>query len=305
MKRGIEADPAQHLGRHSRRMSRAGTMPCTTGASPMMSTTRMRGLSDAIGSWKIICTASCARPRARRRPASRRRAPLDSACCPSLGSQDAGDDAAERRLAAAGFADQADHLALADRRGRRRRRRAPTSSRQPGAEQVARACSARSSGLTKRLRDAVELDERASRHAAAPRRRADGWQRAGARARWRRQPGSARGRSRVGARAARRERRSPAAGCASEGVMPGICAQRLAALVAARHRADQAARVGMQRRVEHVVDRPGLDDAARIHHGDAVGEAGDDREIVGDPDQRRAGLGGRASAPRRGSAPGW
>ena len=35
-----------------------GTIPCTTGASPMMSTTRRRGLSDAIGSWKIICTAS-------------------------------------------------------------------------------------------------------------------------------------------------------------------------------------------------------------------------------------------------------
>ena len=32
------------------------TRPCTTGASPTMSWTRMRGLRDANGSWKIICT---------------------------------------------------------------------------------------------------------------------------------------------------------------------------------------------------------------------------------------------------------
>ena len=48
----------------------------------------------------------------------------------------------------------------------------------------------------------------------------------------------------------------------------------------------------MQRRAEHGVDRALLDDAARIHHGDAVGEAGDHREIVRDPDQRGAGVGG-------------
>ena len=35
-------------------------MPCTRGASPTMSSTRMRGLSEDMGSWKIICTAKLA-----------------------------------------------------------------------------------------------------------------------------------------------------------------------------------------------------------------------------------------------------
>ena len=44
----------------------------------------------------------------------------------------------------------------------------------------------------------------------------------------------------------------------------------------------------MQRRVEHLVDAALLDDAPGVHHADAVGEAGDHREVVRDPDQRRA-----------------
>ena len=47
---------------------------------------------------------------------------------------------------------------------------------------------------------------------------------------------------------------------------------------------------------EDLLDRPGLDDAAAIHDGDAVGDLGDDAEIVGDQDHRRAGLG---LAPRQ------
>ena len=38
-------------------------------------------------------------------------------------------------------------------------------------------------------------------------------------------------------------------------------------------------------------DRTHLDDAARVHNRDAIGDFGDNREIVGDPDQRGAGLG--------------
>ena len=45
------------------------------------------------------------------------------------------------------------------------------------------------------------------------------------------------------------------AGSSSDGVMPGICVQPAAAAVAAGHAADQARGVGMQRAVEHGVDR--------------------------------------------------
>ena len=86
-------------------------MPCTTGASPMISTTRRRGLSDAIGSWKIICTASSRRPAL----GAGERLAVAALEAHRAGArvEDAGDDAAERRLAAARFADEADDLALA------------------------------------------------------------------------------------------------------------------------------------------------------------------------------------------------
>ena len=49
---------------------------------------------------------------------------------------------------------------------------------------------------------------------------------------------------------------------------------------AARHRCQQSSRVRMLRVAEHLAHRPLLDDAAGVHHGDAVGRPGDDAEVV-------------------------
>ena len=169
------------------------------------------------------------------------------------------------------------------------------------ARRAARRCArSRRAAATKRFETRVELEQRAARDSPARRRRADAGRRAqrhgGTRSagapstaverglRHRRTHGLARAGS-----AARR--RSPAAGAAATASMPGICAQRAApGARGGRHRVEQAARVGMARRVEHLAGRPALDDAPGVHHRDAVGEAGDDREVVRDPDQRRARL---------------
>ncbi|MCY1238607.1 hypothetical protein D9M72_513520 [compost metagenome] len=57
-----------------------------------------------------------------------------------------------------------------------------------------------------------------------------------------------------------------------------------------RRGSEEAARIGMRHAGEDIVRAPGLDDAACIHDGDAVGHFGDDAEIVGDQHQRRAGV---------------
>ncbi len=54
--------------------------------------------------------------------------------------------------------------------------------------------------------------------------------------------------------------------------------------------AEQAPRVGVLGVVEDVVERALLDDPARIHHADAVGDLGDDAEVVGDDDHRHPEL---------------
>ena len=50
----------------------------------------------------------------------------------------------------------------------------------------------------------------------------------------------------------------------------------------------------MARRVEDVVDRALLDDAARVHHDDPVGVAGHDAEVVGDEEEGELELGARS-----------
>src|SRR5829696_9936255 len=49
-----------------------------------------------------------------------------------------------------------------------------------------------------------------------------------------------------------------------------------------RNRGDEGARVGMARTGEDRLPAPGLDDAAEIHHGDAVAHVLDDAEVVAD-----------------------
>ena len=56
----------------------------------------------------------------------------------------------------------------------------------------------------------------------------------------------------------------------------------------ARNRSQQELGVGMGRVGEDLVHRRDLDDLAGIHGGDAVGDRGDDAEVVGDEDHRHA-----------------
>ena len=48
-----------------------------------------------------------------------------------------------------------------------------------------------------------------------------------------------------------------------------------------------------------------LDDAARVHHGDAVAGLGGDAHVVRDDDLRHAKFVAKAEAAAGGSAPGW
>ena len=107
----VEADLLERLGDVLGLAERAH-QPVHRGASPTISDTRSRGLSEAKGSWKIICTASC------QALAVLGRHRGDILAAPPHDArglrQDAGDDAAEGALAAARFAHQAHHLALGD-----------------------------------------------------------------------------------------------------------------------------------------------------------------------------------------------
>ena len=82
--------------------------------------------------------------------------------------------------------------------------------------------------------------------------------------------------------------RSPSMRCLRLGTSPGISASRLSVAgqrrAELRHRAEQALRVGVARRAEQIADRRLLHLAARIHHHHALGDFGDDAEIVGDQD---------------------
>ena len=60
--------------------------------------------------------------------------------------------------------------------------------------------------------------------------------------------------------------------------------------VGAGQRAEQADRVRHARAVEDGVRLSPLDDAAGVHDGDPVGDAGDDAEVVGDEEEGRAAL---------------
>ena len=58
----------------------------------------------------------------------------------------------------------------------------------------------------------------------------------------------------------------------------------------ARHRGDEHVRVSVLRPVQDLVGRAELDEAALLHDGDAVGDLGDDAEIVRDEEDTRAVL---------------
>ncbi len=218
---------------------------------------------------------------------------------------------AERRLAAAGFADQAHDLAVADRQIhpfdgvhdllRARRRRARLAIR-----------AARSSGRDEALRDRLELEQAARRCSArrlracalsGPLQRMEAADRLADRSERAHLRRSARmRRSRTGSAARNAQ---PGGRLGSEGGMPGICRSFSPRRVRLGHRVEQPTRVGCRGALEHVRRRRPARRCGRRTSRTRVGEAGDHRQVVRDPDQRGAGLAARASASRRGSAPGW
>ena len=81
---------------------------------------------------------------------------------------------------------------------------------------------------------------------------------------------------------------SPAAGAAATAAGPGSPAAAPGASRSTRgDRAEQTPRVRVLRVVEQLVERALLDDAPGVHDEHAVGDVGDDAEVVGDEDDRR------------------
>ncbi len=65
------------------------------------------------------------------------------------------------------------------------------------------------------------------------------------------------------------------------------------AFVVRRHRVEQPLRVWVHGMPQHLRARALLDDAPGVHHAHAIGEPGDDREVMRDPDERRAAFAGQ------------
>ena len=235
--------------------------------------TRQRGLRLAYGSWKIICmrrrsvaplrrlrAARC--PRRRSRPAARRRdRGRRAGARPSILPQP--DSPTSARVSP-----------LRDVEARRRRPRAAnwrglrSSSRgQPrrrhvevvfgeirgdlstGSAQPWRVTRRRRSRRRRRSsQQAARVAPASSRSGRSTRQRSKACGQRGLKA----QP--------AGSRSAAASRRRSGAGASRS-------------LVERRDRAHQADGVGMRGRVDHVAHRPDLDDAAGIHHGDAVGRS--------------------------------
>ena len=201
-----------------------------------------------------------------------------------------------------------DHLAGRDRTGRRRRPRARpalASLAPSSAGDALGACPAAARSACETLEHVDDAAIMRGTSCAWPRRDADGSSArdaAGAMLGFRRR----RQARAVGARAARAEGAAGAAGRRIDGAMPGICAQRLAAPVAARHASrsarayrDGAARSSTSSTVPCSTMRPAYITAIRSARPATTARS------WRDPDQRGAGLGAAASAPRTGSAPGW
>ena len=80
------------------------------------------------------------------------------------------------------------------------------------------------------------------------------------------------------------------ADCSGGGAMPGMARKGAPRGHVGGDRLQQSDGVGVGGTVEDVVRRADLDDAAGIHHGDAMSQARDDAEIVADPHERHAEL---------------
>ena len=112
----------------------AAGRPCGTtsgwisNGSPMMSPTVIRGFSEVYGSWKTIWMSR--RSRRIAAPCWAYMSTPSKVTLPAVGSSSRISSPAERRLAAAGLADDAEGLALVELEGRPRRR--PSRARPSG-----------------------------------------------------------------------------------------------------------------------------------------------------------------------------
>ena len=105
---GVEADDLEQLLDAALDLG-VGADPCTSSGSPMMKPTRLRGFSEAYGSWKIIIISRrTGRISARESLVMSRPSKTIAAACRLEQLHDA---AGERRLAAARLADDAERLA--------------------------------------------------------------------------------------------------------------------------------------------------------------------------------------------------
>ena len=225
------------------------------------------------------------------------------------------DEAADqRRLAAARLADDAERLARA--RARRTRRTRPARGRSGAARARRRGSGTGSRGARPRAAACSALTRRPPPRAQRAEPPLDD---APPRLLRRVEPAAVEVAGRVGQRprsggtsvqaskacGQRGRKWQPAGAFISDGGRPGI-AGRLPRAVAVdpRDRTEQPPRVGVLRVVEELVERALLDDPAGVHHDHAIGDVGDDAEVVGDEDDpgRRSSRAGRAA--RRGSAPG-
>ena len=102
----------------------------------------------------------------------------------------------------------------------------------------------------------------------------------------------------------RSAKRHPGGGSTSVGTRPGITVSSLVTDTDDRDRTEQPPCVRVLGIGEQRLDRCFLDDLAAVHHGDAVGHLGDDAEVVGDQHDARARARPAGRASGRGSAPG-
>ena len=84
--------------------------------------------------------------------------------------------------------------------------------------------------------------------------------------------------------------RQPDGGATMSGGDPGMPVSRFFAPGQRRERVHQALGVGVQRIVEELPRRRHLHDLAGVHDGDAVGELDQQRQIVGDEQDREPEL---------------
>ena len=290
--------PTRSSNSCTRRFSSAPlASPCSSIGSPTIWPTRLRGFSDANGSWKIICIWR------RSGRSSRRDRPTSSSprnrTDPDVGVRQLEDRPAQRRLAAAGFADQTECFAFAQGQADAVDRAHPgdlaldhhprldrevldevgdlqqrialahgiTCARrrflllriEPAAVEVVAACAGFQCG---RLVALVEGVRAAGSEPAA---------------RWRRQ-----------------QRR---------GLAGDLRQARGARLIEPHERPEQSPGVGVLRVVEDLVERRILDDLAGVHDHDAVGDLGDHPEVVGDQDDGQVAVAVELIDAAAGSAP--